>query len=394
MTKGEQDTRRTRLVRRIAATGAAAAAAGVLVAAVLGTVSSPPASLRATRDASQGPASQGPASQTAASQTAASQTAVSQTASSQTAASQGAAGTSGTGQAAGLPAGGSGAPAGWAPVPYRLAQLSVPGLWLVEGPGQVFCTPQPSGMIFVGSKPRIRKGAGCGLVTSLAWIRPAGHIPPGIRHRKPTAVIHGIPVYRLPSGPGSVVYLVPELKVRVGARGPLARRVLATLTWSPLSVVLRRGPAAPVPAGWIWHQFGGTSFATPPSWGLQREDQWATCGTGLVPGTLLLIDATKPPLSLPCPFSFPTAAAEQARPGLTAVTGKYAAKSVGQDFARCEVRSGVRFCLSSVTGQGGFSGGVLIFSVFLPHGHGTAFFLLGLSGSGARARAIFDSIRA
>jgi hypothetical protein len=372
MTKEEQDPRRTRLIRRIAAIGAAAAAAAVLLAAVLGTASSPPASLRATRAASQGPASQG--------------------ATSQAATSQAAAGTSSTGQAVGLPVGGPGDPAGWAPVPYQLAQLSVPALWPVEGPGQALCAPQSRGMIFVGIKPRIPKGAGCGLVTSLAWIRPAGHIPPGIRHRKPTAVIHGIPVYRLPSGPGSAVYLVPELGVRVGARGPLARRVLATLTRSPLSVVLRRGPATPVPAGWLWHQFGGASFATPPSWRLQHEDQWATCGTGLVPGTLLLIDATRPPAYLPCPAQFPTAAAEQAQPGLTVVTGKYAAKSVGEDFARCAVRSGVRICLSSVTGQGGFSGGVLIFSVSLPPGHGTAFFLLGLPGSGARARAVFDSI--
>jgi hypothetical protein len=42
--------------------------------------------------------------------------------------------------------------------------------------------------------------------------------------------------------------------------GPLARRVLATLTRSPLSVVLRRGPAGPVPAHWIWHRFGSVEF--------------------------------------------------------------------------------------------------------------------------------------
>jgi hypothetical protein len=42
----------------------------------------------------------------------------------------------------------------------------------------------------------IPKGLGCGLTASLTWIRPAGHIPPGIRHRKPAAVTHGIPVYR------------------------------------------------------------------------------------------------------------------------------------------------------------------------------------------------------
>jgi hypothetical protein len=249
-------------------------------------------------------------------------------------------------------------------------------------------------MIFAGTRPRIPKATGCRLTASLAWIVPVGHGRPGIGHRGPAAVIHGIRVYRLPAGQRSVLYLVPKLGVRVGARGPLARRVLATLTRSPLSVVLRAGPAGPVPAIWTWHQFGGVRFASPRSWRLQRERQWATCGTGIVPRSLLLIDATRPPAALPCPYAFPTAVAEQAQPGLTVVTGKYAAKSVGEEFGRCRVRRGTRICPSSVTGKGGFTSGVLIFSVSRPHQHGATFFLLGLSGSGARARAIFGSLRA
>jgi hypothetical protein len=351
MTGRQQDTRRTRHGRRAAAAGAAVAAV------VLGLACSALASPRAMP-----------------------------------AASSAAAGISRIGHPAGRFSGGSGAPAGWVPVPFRRAQLSVPGLWLVESPQQVWCAPQSRGMIFAGGKPGIPKGAGCGLTASLAWIRPAGHIPPGLRHRRPSAVIHGIPVYRLPGGQGSVRYLVPELGVRAGARGPLARRVLATLTWSPLSVVLRPGLARPVPASWIWHRSGGVRFAVPRSWSLQRTNQWATCGTGLVPRSLLVIDATRPPARLPCPAPFPAAAAEQARPGLTVVTGKYAARSVAADFVRCRVRRGARICLSSVTGQGGSPGGVLIFSVSRPNRHEATFFLLGLSGSGARARAIFGSI--
>jgi hypothetical protein len=283
---------------------------------------------------------------------------------------------------------------GWAPVPYRSAQLSVPGSWLVEGPQQLSCgISQPRGMIFAGIRPQIPRGQGCHLSVSLAWILPAGHFRSGIRHRKPATVIHGIPVYRLRSAKGSVLYLVPDLGVRVGARGPKAQRVLATLTRSPLSIVLRRGPAAPVPASWGWRRFGGIRFAAPGSWSLQRADQWATCGTGLAPQTLLLLDATRPPLYLPCPYSIPTATAEQAQAGLTVVTGKYAAKSVGEAYAGCRVRHGVRVCLSSVTGQGGFFSGVLIFSLSRPHRHAVTFFLLGLPGSGTGARAIFDSIR-
>jgi hypothetical protein len=304
------------------------------------------------------------------------------------------AGISPVGQAAGPLAGGSGTPVGWAPVPYRNAQLSVPGSWLVESPQQLSCGwSQPGGMIFAGAGPETPRGQGCGLAASLAWILPAGHIPPGISHRRPAEVIHGIPVYRLPSGNGSVLYLVPELQVRVGARGPLARRVLATLSTSPLSVVLGRGQASLVPASWTWQRFGGVQFAIPRSWPLQREDQWATCGTGLVPRSLLLIDATKPPLYLPCPYTFPTATAYQAQPGLTVVTGKYAAGSVGQNYVRCWVRHGARICLSSVTGQGGFFSGVLIFSVSRPDQQAVTFFLLGLPGSGASSRAIVGSIK-
>ncbi len=285
-----------------------------------------------------------------------------------------------------------GARTGWAPVPYRRAQLSVPGQWLVESPGQLFCGPGFKGMIFAGIRPRIPKGQGCGLAKSLAWILPAGHIPAGIKHRKPTAVINGIPVYRLTSGQDAVLYLVPKLGVRVGASGPLYRQVLRTLTRSPLSVVLSRGPVSRAPATWSWHQFGGIRFAVPRTWHPRAESQWATCGTGLEPGTLLLIDATKPPAALPCPFPLPTASEQRAEPGLTVVTGKYAAKSVGEEFTRCYPRHGIRICLAKVTGAGGALSAVLIFSAGRPHQHKATYLLLGLSGSGARARQIFSSI--
>ena len=351
MTGGEQGTRRSQRGWRIAAIA-------TLAAAVIGLVSTALASPRATAAASS------------------------------------TAGISRIGQPVGPLTDASVTPKGWSPVAYESAQLSVPGSWLVESPQQLFCgMPQISGMIFVGVTPGFPKSFGCDVPANLAWILPAGKLPKGISQRKPTARIDGIPVYRVPSAKGTTVYLVPELGVRVGARGKPAARVLATLTRSPLSVVLRRGPAARVPAGWTWREFGGVRFATPRSWSLQREDQWSTCGTGLEPSTLLLIDATKPPLALPCPYLIPSATADQAQPGLTVVTGKYAATSVGESYASCRPRGDVRICRSTVTGQGGPVGGVLILSVSRPK-HATTFFLLGLSGSGASARAVFDSVRA
>ncbi len=291
------------------------------------------------------------------------------------------------------PAAQSATPAGWAPVPYGNAQLSVPGSsWLVETPQQLMCgLGDFDGMIFAGVTPGFPKGWNCGVTASLAWILPAGKFPKGLTQGKPSAVIHGIPVYRLASAKGTTAYLVPELGVRVGAGGKLAARVLATLSRSPLDVVLSRGPAARVPVGWVWRQFAGVTFATPRSWGLQREDQWSTCGTGLWTNALLLVNATKPPMYLPCPLQLPYAGADEAEPGLVAVTGKYAAESVGQSYGRCQSRRGVRICLSSVTGQGGLPAGVLSFSVTRPRRPAT-YFLLGLAGSGASARAVFDSI--
>jgi hypothetical protein len=93
----------------------------------------------------------------------------------------------------------------------------------------------------------------------------------------------------------------------------------------------------------------------------------------------------------PCPLQLPFADVDEAEPGLVAVTGKYAAESVGESYGRCQSRRGVRICLSSITGQGGLSAGALIFSVIRP-GHAATYFVLGLPGSGANARAVLDSI--
>lgn len=206
------------------------------------------------------------------------------------------------------------------PAPWPSVVLDSEGLWAIarndsEDARAVLAASNQAGVpVLVPAV--VLKGTGCGLTASYAWIVPAGHTPPGISHRKPTAVINGIRVYRRPSGPDSVLYLVPELSVRVGAHGPLGRRVLATLNRSPLSVVLGKGRASPVPARWVWHRFGGVRFAAPRTWHRHRQTQWATCGTGVVPGSLVLIDAIKPPLALPRPARSHSPTLTRSRPSL------------------------------------------------------------------------------
>jgi hypothetical protein len=277
-------------------------------------------------------------------------------------------------------------------IPFQRAQLSVPGNWFVESPNGFMCADGHEGLIFAGLKPRLPKDVGCHrLPARFAWIIPGSHVAPA--HRKPTLVIAGFPVYRLPSARKSVLYLVPKLGVRIGAHGPKARQVLSTLRESPLGVVLAHGPAGRVPAGWGRHDFGGVKFDSPRGWQTERKNVWETCGTGVEPRSLTLINAKKPPVPIPCPAPWPIAKALAAVPGLTVVTGKFAAQSVAESFRHCLTRDGARICLSTQTGVGGFGSSVLIFSVSRPHHHAKTFILLGLSATGAQARAIFDSIR-
>ena len=160
-------------------------------------------------------------------------------------------------------------------------------------------------------------------------------------------MIAGYPVYRLPSAKKSVVYLVPKLGVRIGAHGPQARQILSTLRQSPLGAVLASGPAGRVPASWERHDFGGVKFASPRGWHTEHENVWETCGTGVDPRSLALINAKKPPIALPCPFPLPFAKALAAVPGLTVVTGKFAAQSVAESYRHCLARDGARICLST-----------------------------------------------
>src|SRR5277367_4275860 len=140
MTGRDQGTRRMRRGRRAVAIGATMAAVAAMAAAMSGPVSGALASPTA-------------------------------------------AGISRAGQAAGSLTDVSGTPAGWSPVPYESAQLSVPGSWLVESPQQLWCGPTPGvGMIFAGITPGFPKGLGCALTASLAWILPAGKLPKGISH--------------------------------------------------------------------------------------------------------------------------------------------------------------------------------------------------------------------
>lgn len=84
------------------------------------------------------------------------------------------------------------------------------------------------------------------------------------------SVINGISVYDLYNyGHGPYVrthYLLPSLGVEIEAEGPLAKRVIDTLSRSPRTVALASGPAPVVPSSWHTVTDAGLRFAVPARW--------------------------------------------------------------------------------------------------------------------------------
>lgn len=105
-------------------------------------------------------------------------------------------------------------PVGWDSFAYGEAQVSFPP-WFLTPPGP------PVG---------IASGGAClGAVWgTLVCLLPVGKVPTAYAREKPTA-INGIPVYLGQSGD----YYAPSLGAKVTASGPLAHRIVDTLTRSP-----------------------------------------------------------------------------------------------------------------------------------------------------------------
>jgi hypothetical protein len=177
------------------------------------------------------------------------------------------------------------------------------------------------------------------------------------------------------------------LHVLVTARGPLARRVLGTLTRSPLSVVFAPGPEAAVPSGWRWHDFGGIRFAAPAAWPQERSVVWAGCPLAIQPVTVTLAKTTTAIAGSCSPGSF-TAGSLTAQPGVLVATGPFLQWPVPRG-SPCHRLHGLRACYSRPI----YLGGVLDVSVYVPGRRRPTVVEIGLAGNGEVARTIYDSIR-
>jgi len=151
------------------------------------------------------------------------------------------------------------------PVDDGDAQVSVPASFSVYYPGQdvceLFSTP---GAVFVAPSPTTMICPGHPHATFVLLVRTRQK--PAVYAGEQPTILNGVPIYLGPSGLSFVTHFAPSLGVDVTANGPLARRIVNTLTRSPLAVARESGSAPSAPPGWHSVSFRGLSFKAPRSW--------------------------------------------------------------------------------------------------------------------------------
>jgi hypothetical protein len=277
-------------------------------------------------------------------------------------------------------------PTGWVPVAYGNAQISVPTDWQVSG--RPVCGRVDHGYVVIGtaSTSLAVRNPRCKQASNMAAIQvlPADQ---GQTHRR-TGQINGIPLLGVrPVARGYASFLAPTLHVVITVRGPLATKVLGTLTRSPLSVVLAPGPQFPVPRSWRWHDFGGIRFATPAQWRTIKSRIWYPCWWVMTSAwAVKLIKATRA-VAFHCVPPPDIAGAMRPRDGVVVGAGRYAALYQPASLG-CRSLHGLSACLA-MPGPGR----LLELAVYVPGRHKPTVVDVGLTGNGAEARTIVESIR-
>ena len=287
----------------------------------------------------------------------------------------------------------SATPAGWVPVDFGGAQVSVPPTWWVLYNSYPCPTGSPPGEVFVNPPPGL---FACPLEIAPGPSTTVSFGPPRSPHSTVLGrpeVINGILVYPYPTGPQSS-YLVPSLGVEITVDGPLGQRVLYTLTWSPRSVVLAPGSSPVVPSSWQQVSFAGLRFSAPANWPVTRTqvtpglgDICREQGVAFVGTTVTLSTDARPFLVPFCPRMTPTP--QQPENGVQIDSGLRTEPTVTLSFlAHCLVLHGLTACPASSPVYS-----ILVLRVNVPGRNKPVFVAIGLAGNGMVARTILDSVR-
>ena len=294
----------------------------------------------------------------------------------------------------------SATPPGWVPVAYGDAQVSVPATWDVlfnvcvigSSVGDVYLNPS-GGFCTAQGPPKGKTNITLLPVTD-------GEFQGSPSSNGPRSVINGISVYDLYSyGPAPYVgtdYLVPSLGVEVAAEGPLARRVVDTLTRSPRAAALTSGPAPAVPSGWRTMVFEGLAFATPSSWPVTRTSvdhglgyPCATPGVALMDSGVVLSTDQKP-YGYDCVATVPPGP-QTPQDGIQVDTGSKTLSQWNLHIAfstRCLHLHGLTACPATSPAYS-----ILVLKVTVPGRNKPVYVSIGLAGNGMVARTILYSLR-
>ena len=300
----------------------------------------------------------------------------------------------------------SATPVGWVPVASGDAQVSVPASFYVsygapdlyacqalDSPGALFVVP----MHF---KPIITEGGGCPQPTRFSF--PPTVVSLFLTHRpadvnKKLTTVNGLPVYLGRSRTTLHVY-VPSLGVELIAAGLLAHRVAYTLTRSPRSVALAKGPVPSVPSSWRSVTFGGIRLSVPASWPVEKESLFfLTCFSGPAEGYSLSHASVVLDTDVRVGVEGCVAAPSSTQPvrspsnGLRIDTGPAFLRVQTFRFASgdCLDLHGLTACPATSPDYS-----ILVLRVTVPGRSKPVFVSIGLAGNGVIARTILYSLRA
>lgn len=290
-------------------------------------------------------------------------------------------------------------PAGWVPVDFGNAQVSVPANWQI-GYDLGCPTGTGPGLVLVGyavSTCPPTAGAGLGSVVDVS---PAA-AEPGQRLLRGT--INGIGVLLTRPSPEGTTYFVPSLGVTVYLRGTIAGRVIETLTRSPATVALAPGPAPAVPESWRWVNAGNVQIAVPASWPTTSGNSEGKVCTRIVvaPADRVVLDSDATSgLAADCLVLLGPRRPQPPTNGL--VIDLHPLAGIGWPpsaaLASCLHLHGVTACpyIRAVTASDHQTAEIdrLFVELTVPGRPGHEMLEIGLAGNGIVARTILDSMRA
>lgn len=164
-------------------------------------------------------------------------------------------------------------PKGWVPIAFGDGQISVPSDWLAYrwgGAVGIGGIPVAStGLVRItGPAGKAAEGAGPGDFGANQVFLSGTDVnttsfPPWTPKEPATLRVNGFVVKR--SGLSPSIYDVPSLGLGLYINGPLAERVLHTLTYSPRAVVLAPGRVR-IPSSWRRILFDGLTARVPKQW--------------------------------------------------------------------------------------------------------------------------------